>query len=150
MNLIVFTIKNYKMGFSIDYLEKIAENDKIIYPVPLMPDFIKGFLNFQGRIITAFDIASFYGIDDTDARNYLLISKKCQNLGYLVKNIEGFATVDKENLEDASKLDLDPEKAKYIKYMAKRDAGSPIYVINIEALEDFVKNPKNWGVIYEI
>lgn len=150
MNLLVFDIKEKKIGFPIEYLERITENDKPIYPVPLMPKFVKGILNFQGRIVTAIDIADFCEIDDTDRRFYLLISKNTSNIGYLVKNIFGFREVSKDSLEDASKFDFNIGNIRYVKYISRMDDNTPLYILNVEEIENFIKNSKNWGAIYEV
>lgn len=150
MTLLVFNIKDYRFGFPIDFLDRIIVNDKPIYQVPLMPNFIKGIFNFQGRVITTFDIADFYEIEDRAERSYVLISKTCPNIGYLVKNVFGFIDVPKDSLEDAAKFDFNIEKIRFIKYIAGKEEKSPLYMLNIEEIEGFIKNPKNWGVIYEV
>lgn len=138
------------MGFPIDFLERITENDKPIYPLPLLPKFVWGILNFQGRIVTAIDIADFCQIDDDEKRSYLLISKNLSNVGYLVKNVLGFSEVPKDSLEDASKFDFNVGNVKYVRYISRMDDNSPLYILNVEEIENFIKNSKNWGAIYEI
>ncbi|MCX7991421.1 MAG: chemotaxis protein CheW [Proteobacteria bacterium] len=150
MNLLVFDIKEKKMGFPIEYLERITENDKPIYPLPLLPKFVKGILNFQGRIVTAIDIADFCEIEDVDRRSYLLISKNSSNIGYLVKNVFGFTEVAKDSLEDAGKFDFSVSDVRFIKYISRSEDNTPLYILNIEEIEKFIKNSKNWGAIYEI
>ncbi len=150
MKLLVFEIKDKKIGLPIDFLERITENDKPIYPVILLPKFVKGITNFQGRVLTVIDIADFCEIDDYDRRSFLLISKNLSNIGYLVKNVLGFREVLQDALEDASKFDFNIGNVRYIKYIFRMEDNNPLYILDIEEIEKYMKNSKNWGVHYEI
>lgn len=150
MNLLVFEIKEKKFGFPIEYLERIAENDKPIYPVPLVPNFVKGILNFRGRIVTAIDIADFCELFDNERRLYLLLSKKLSNVAYLVKNILGFEEISENLLEDATKFEFNAGDIKIVKYLSRLEDNTPLYILNMEDIEKFITNSKNWGDIYEV
>lgn len=146
MNVLVFDIKNLHFAMPIDALERIIERQQKVYRVPLAPGFINGIINFQGRIITAVDLGELFNAGDDADKRFILISKSMGNIGYLVKKVVGFLTLEESVMEDARKFEGDKENREFIKYIGKGKDEKPISIIDISRVETYLKNPKNWSI----
>jgi chemotaxis signal transduction protein len=149
MNCLVFNIKDFKFGIPIENIERIIEVKGRVFNLPLVPDFVAGITNYQGRIITVIDFGAFFKTD-SKSTELIVISNKMKHIGYAVLNTEGFINIDDERLEDVDKFSIDKEKKEYIRFITEIEGGKVISILDIDKIEDYLKNPKNWSHYYEV
>lgn len=149
MNCLIFDEREFRFGITIDNIERIVDVEGKIYPLPLLPNYISGFMNFQGRVITIVDLSKFLQIEDNVLGGFLLISNKMKHIGYLVKKIEGFVDIEDIKIKDAEMFNIDKDRKEYIRYVAEDPTGRIVSILDIDKIEVFLKNPKNWSYYYE-
>lgn len=145
MDLVLFHISDYIFAFDINKIERILEKKQIITEIPIVPDFISGIMNFQGRIITVVDLANLFNIDSKLDRGFILISREMNNIGYFVNSVLGF-----KNVNDAFINGLEPCEVliKDMKINCKILHGVmdlPVSFFSIQELNDFITNPEIWS-----
>lgn len=149
MNCLIFDEREFRFGITIDNIERIVDVEGKIYPLPLLPNYISGFMNFQGRVIMIVDLSKFLQIEDNVLGGFLLISNKMKHIGYLVKKIEGFVDIEDIKIKDAEMFNIDKDRKEYIRYVAEDPTGRIVSILDIDKIEVFLKNPKNWSYYYE-
>lgn len=149
MNCLIFNIKEFSFGIPIENIERIVEVKGKIHPLPLVPDFIAGITNYQGRVITVLDFGAFFKSDYSKLKELIVISNKMKHIGYVVSQTEGFVNIDDAQLEDTDKFSIDKEKKEYIRFITQRESGKLISILDIDKIEGYLKNPKNWSYYYE-
>ncbi len=149
MNCLVFNVKGFKFGVSIDSIERIVETGGKIYPLPMVPDFVTGIMNFRGRVITAIDLGLFLRVTSVKSFELMVISNRLKHIGYTIPNTQGFVKIDDNMLEDVEKFSIEKERKEYIKHIAQDADGEIISILDIDRVEDFIKKPKNWSNYYE-
>lgn len=150
MNCLIFNIKEFRFGIPIENIERIIEVKGKIYTIPLVPDFIAGITNYQGRIITVVDFGVFFKTNFKKNNELIVVSNKMKHIGYAVLNTEGFVNINDTELEDTDKFNIDKEKKDYIRFIAQRGDGKVISILDIDKIEEYLKNPKNWSNYYEV
>jgi len=149
MNLLLFQVSEYIFAFEINDIERIVERKHVISPIPIVPTFIKGITNFQGRIITVVDVAKLFNILEKGESNFLLIPKKINNIGFLVKSTIGFKTVDDSLLRKLESCEIFCEYGKFNCKIINGLIDRPVSLLYLEELETFITNPENWSKIDE-
>lgn len=149
MNCLIFDEGEFRFGIAIDNIERIVDVEGKIYPLPLLPNYVSGFMNFQGRVITIIDLNTFFQIENNVSGGFLLISNKMKHIGYLVKKIEGFVDIEDVKIKDAEMFNIDNGRKEYIRYVAEDPTGRIVSILDIDKIEVFLKNPKNWSYYYE-
>lgn len=90
-----------QFGIPIEYLEVILEYQGV-YAVPKAPDYIRGVLNLQGRIITIVEIAMLLGYQmtalDENARIVVLATEELQ-IGFVVSAVSDFINISEDILK---------------------------------------------------
>jgi len=145
MKCLVFSIREFRFGIPLEDIERIVESKGKVFKLPLVPEFISGITNYQGRIITVIDLGLFFNSNTKTGSDLIVISNRLKHLGYTISRLEGFINVDENELEDVEKFSIDAEKKEYIKCIAKADDNRIISVIDLNRVERFFQNPKNWS-----
>jgi chemotaxis signal transduction protein len=149
MNLLLFQVSEYIFAFEINDIERIVEKKQVISPVPIVPVFIKGITNFQGRIITVVDIASLFNISEKRESSFLLIPKKFNNVGFLVKSTIGFKAVDDILFQKLENCEIFCEYGKFNCKIINGLIDRPVSFLYLDELGNFITNPENWSEINE-
>ncbi len=149
MNLLLFQVSEYIFAFDISDIERIVEKKHVISPVPIVPSFIKGITNFQGRIITVVDVSKLFNISEKGESNFLLIPKKINNIGFLVKSIIGFKAVDDSLVQKIESCEIFCEYGKFSCKIVNGLIDKPVSLLYLEELGSFITNPENWSKIDE-
>ncbi len=99
LRMISFFLDKELFGFEIEYISQVIEPTKLSF-VPRAPFFIRGVLNYRGKVIAAMDLAQFFGMPakpvDPETRVLILDPAQCGaefHLGFLVDRVERIETV---------------------------------------------------------
>lgn len=149
MKCLVFKINDFKMGIPIEYIERVFEVKRKIVSLPLVPNFVKGIINYQGRVVCVVDLGSLLSFEAQPAE-LVVISSKMRNVGYTLQDIEGFVSVADNELQGVDRFPLEKEKKEYIKFIAEPAGSEVISILNMEKIEEILKNYKNWSKYYEV
>ncbi|MCX7769598.1 MAG: chemotaxis protein CheW [Proteobacteria bacterium] len=145
MNLLIFRISDLFFSFQIEFIERIVEKKHDISSVPLVPSFISGIMNFQGRIITIIDLGKLFNINFPSINNLILISRNANNLGFLVDEIIGFKRIDDSLIEKLEPCEVFINNYQFKSYILNGIYKVPISFINLTEIEKFIQNPDNWS-----
>ncbi len=99
LRMISFFLEKELFGFEIKYISQVIEPGKLAF-VPRAPFFLKGVLNYRGKVIAVMDLAQFFGMKmkelDPESRVLILDPSQCGaelRLGFLVERVERIETV---------------------------------------------------------
>lgn len=149
MNCLIFDIKKFHFAVPIDKIERIVDTYGRVHSLPLVPSFVAGITNWQGRIITIINLNYFFKYEKDDTVEFMFISNISKHIGYAIKKIEGFYDVADDELEDVEKFNIEKGKREYIKNICQTKEGKIISILDIEKIEHFLQNPNIWSN-YEI
>lgn len=149
MKCLVFELNNLKFGIPINNIERIVEASGKVFSLPMLPKFIFGITNYQGRILTVIDLGLFLNSKVVSELNLIVISNNLKHLGYSISKLHGFVDVAESDLEDIEKFNLEENTKEYLRCIARTGDNSFISIIDFDKLEGFFQNPKNWSY-YEV
>jgi len=99
LRMISFSLARELFGFEIKFISQVIEPGKLAF-VPRAPFFLKGVLNYRGKVIAVLDLGQFLGLPskEPDAESRVLILDPAQcgadfHLGFLVDRVERIETV---------------------------------------------------------
>lgn len=150
MTIVLIKISEYFFGLTIDDIERIVEKNQKITKVPFVPNFFKGIMNFQGRVITVVDLADLLNLDDNNSKSFIIISKKMNNIGYLVKDIIGFIDLNDDLIEKQNFCEIEGCNTKFNCRVINGINNLPVTILPINEIEAYLKKPENWRDLYEI
>lgn len=149
MKCLVFDLGSLRFGIPINNIERIVEASGKVFSLPLLPKFISGITNYQGRIITVIDLGLFLNSNVASEFSLIVISNNLKHLGYSISKLEGFVDVSENDMEDIEKFNLEDKTKEYLKCIAKTGDNRFISIIDFDKIEVFFQNPKNWSY-YEV
>lgn len=149
MTIVVVRISDLFFGFEIGNIERIVEKKQDITSVPNVPPFVKGIMNFQGRIITIISLARLFELNDIKDNNLILISRNAKNLGFLVEEIIGFKNIDDSFIEKVEPCEVYVNSYQFKSYILHGFFNMPVSFLNLLEIEKFVLNPDNWRNLNE-
>lgn len=141
--VVIFTLHNELFGVNISRVNEISE----LLPmnlVPKAPTFIKGVINYHGRIVAIHDLAHFFElpakIDENLARIIILVPGE-YNIAFLVHGVKEIVFLP-ETIEEPNPMAGEDFKNIYIERVVCI-GGSPVNIIDSEKLladlEDYFK-----------
>jgi len=99
LRMISFFLERELFGFEIRYISQVIEPSRLTF-VPRAPFFIRGVLNYRGKVIAVMDLVQFFGMKarpiDQESRVIILDPAQCGaefHLGFLVERVERIETV---------------------------------------------------------
>lgn len=149
MIIVVVRISNLLFGFEISNIEKIVEQKQDVIQIPLVPSFIQGLMNFQGRVITVINLAKLFKLDSSNKKNLVLISNNAKNLGFMVEEILGFKSIDEYLTEKIEPSEVVVDGHKFKSYILYGIFNVPVSFLNFSDIEKFILNPDNWSSLDE-
>ena len=141
--VVIFTLHNELFGLDISRVNEISE----LLPmnlVPKAPEFIKGVINYHGRIVAIHDLASFFDLpantDDNIARIIVLVPGE-YHIAFLVHSVKEIIFVP-ETVEELNPMEGEDFKNIYIEKVVCIGE-SPVNIIDagklLADLEDYFK-----------
>lgn len=149
MTLVIVRISDLFFSFEISSIERILEKKQEVIPVPLVPSFIQGIMNFQGRIITVINLAELFKINVLNKNSLVLISRHAKNLGFLVEEIIGFKHVDDLWIQKVEPCEVFIDDYQLKSYILHGIFDAPVSFFNLSEIEKFVLNPDYWRNLNE-
>jgi purine-binding chemotaxis protein CheW len=141
--VVIFTLHNELFGLDISRVNEISE----LLPmnlVPKAPEFIKGVINYHGRIVAIHDLASFFDLpantDDNLARIIVLVPGE-YHIAFLVHSVKEIIFVP-ETVEEVNPMEGEDFKNIYIEKVVCIGE-NPVNIIDVGKLladlEDYFK-----------
>ncbi len=149
MTIVIVRISDLFFSFEISCIERILEKKQEVVSVPLVPVFIEGIMNFQGRIITVINFAKLFKINTLNKSNLILISRQTKNLGFLVDEIVGFKHIDGLFIENVEPCEVFIDGYQLKSYILHGIFNMPVSFLNLSEIERFVLNPDYWRILNE-
>ncbi len=97
---VIFRIENEEYTVGIDQVDKILEFQKITR-IPNSPDYLKGVIKYQDRIIPVIDLKKRFGLDNTniiDSTKIIIVKREDANVGILIDDVESIFTIEEGSL----------------------------------------------------
>jgi purine-binding chemotaxis protein CheW len=123
LQVLLFSLSGENCGIFIDTLEVILENPQI-FSVPKTPVFIKGILNFRGRIITIFDLAMLMGLPSIVpplSPRIVVPTTEHMQIGFLVSQVFDFYVVAEDQLMEPPPQSGTRPEERFVKYIFEKD-----------------------------
>lgn len=141
--IVIFNLHNELFGLNITRINEISE----LLPmnnVPKAPDFIKGVINYHGRIVAIHDLAHFFELaiefDENLARIIVLVPGE-YHIAFLVHGVKEIVFIP-ETIEELNPMEGEDFKNIYIERVVCIGE-SPVNIIDSEKLladlEDYFK-----------
>jgi len=141
--VVIFTLHNELFGINISRVNEISELLPMNF-VPKAPEFIKGVINYHGRIVAIHDLAHFFDLpantDDNLARIIVLVPGE-YHIAFLVHSVKEIIFVP-ETVEEVNPMEGEDFKNIYIEKVVCIGE-NPVNIIDVEKLladlEDYFK-----------
>lgn len=127
--VVVFKIEGEEYATGISQVERILEFQKITR-IPDAPEYLKGVINCQGRIVPVIDLKQRFGLTSTSISedSKIIIAKQNQgDIGLIVDNVSEVTDVDDGMISPSPDVIAGIVK-KYIKSLIKIDDRIIIYL----------------------
>lgn len=135
-----------KFALPHDSVEQILESKDLVRPVPLVPTFVQGIVNFRGRIVTIIDLMALLGVDrDSESADFLCISSKSPGVGYAVQGVRQVLAAHEGDVEDAARFGLEGRVARYVNHVVLDAGGTSACIVDTALIERELKNPDTWS-----
>lgn len=98
--VVVFSIENEEYATGINQVERILELEKITR-IPDAPDYLKGVINYQGRIIPIIDLKARFKLPETTVRedSKIIIAKHDQgDVGLIIDGVSQVVDIPDESI----------------------------------------------------
>ena len=141
--IVIFSLHNELFGLNITHVNEISELMPMNH-VPKTPEFIKGVINYHGRIVAIHDLARFFELpekmDENLARIIILVPGE-YHIAFLVHSVKEIVFVP-ETIEELNPMEGEDFKNIYIEKVVCIGE-SPVNIIDSEKLladlEDYFK-----------
>ena len=141
--IVIFSLHNELFGLNITRVNEISELMPMNH-VPKTPEFIKGVINYHGRIVAIHDLARFFELptkmDENLARIIILVPGE-YHIAFLVHSVKEIVFVP-ETIEELNPMEGEDFKNIYIERVVCIGE-SPVNIIDSEKLladlEDYFK-----------
>lgn len=140
--LIVFAlIGDVTYGIDIHNVVSILET-KNIRIVPLAPKHLNSILNYQGQIVTIFDLKTYFNSEksaSSEEKKIIYLKYKELHIGILVDKIIRIDYVSPSCIESLPEDQIENVNIEFCQKLFVIDENSPgIYWLNIESIKEFV------------
>ena len=135
--VVVFKIEDEEYAIEIIQIERITNSEKITR-IPDCPDYLKGVINNQGRIVPVIDLKSRFnlpGTSITSSSNIIITKEDHGNIGIIVDSVSEVIDVDSKMVSPPPEIIAGILK-KYIKGTIKY-SGRIIIQLDLSAILDF-------------
>ena len=141
--VVIFTLHNELYGINIAQVNEISEL-RPMNLVPKSPEFIKGVINYHGKIVAIHDLARFFDlpteIDDTLGRIIVLVPEE-HHIAFLVHSVKEITFIPDVE-EEINPMGGEDFKNIYIEKVVSIGK-TPVNIIDVEKLladlEDYFK-----------
>ena len=136
----VFTLANEKYGIAVDEIKEVFLLENLTL-LPATPSFLKGIVNFRGKVLPVIDLKVFFELDNkgiTDLNKVIILDNHTIELGLLVDSINDVVEIDLRKVEPSLPV-LTDNRAEYtiglykgiILLNAKQIVGDEKLIINM-------------------
>lgn len=141
---ILFKLGDEVFAFNIAIVNEITELLSMNM-VPRSPEFIKGVINFHGRVVAVHDLADFFSLEskgkDSALKRIIVLVPKGYHIGFLVDSVTEITYINEEH-EESNPMEGKDFKNIYIdKVVCIGD--TPVNIIDVDKLladlEDYFK-----------
>ncbi|MFA5879110.1 MAG: chemotaxis protein CheW [Candidatus Margulisiibacteriota bacterium] len=133
--ILIFIVHDQEYAMEIDYVKEVIKTVEI-NPLPQVPDYVKGIINYRGKLIHIFEIKKLLGqkkILHDDQKKIIIVNINNLVFGFLVDDVIEVKTLN-ENQIDLPKDLLDENfDAIFFNGIIKLEARI-IYLLNIESI----------------
>lgn len=129
MKCVVFRLEDEEYATGIDQVERILEFERITR-IPDAPDFLKGIINYQGRIIPVIDLKKRFNLSETNTANNgkIIIARQddCE-VGLIIDDISEILEAKDDSFSPPPDIIKDIVR-EYVKGIIKLDKRIIIYL----------------------
>ncbi len=102
-NILTFKLCNNLLGLDVTLVKEINRNIEFT-PIPGSKNYVVGFFNMRGQVVTLFDLAKLLGIGDTkeqETRTCIVLKhpKDPDQVGFLIDNPGDVLEIDRDESE---------------------------------------------------
>ncbi len=100
--VVVFDLNNNEYAIEIiDVNEIIIANDQKIFPVPNMPEYVIGVINYRGKVLSIIDLKIAFGLDSDnykESSKIIIINNNNKLIGFIVDEVEEILKISEEDI----------------------------------------------------
>lgn len=137
IKVVVFSIENEEYAAEIDKVERILEFEKITR-IPDSPVYLKGVINYQGKILPIIDLKERFNLPKTSIKenSKIIIAKEDEgSIGFIIDNVSQVMDLDCDSISSPPDMIAGILK-EYIKGIIKLDKRI-IILLNLSKILDF-------------
>ena len=138
---VTFQLDRETYGINVMQVQEVLRYTDIA-PVPGAPDFVLGFINLRGNVVTVIDTRSRFGLEPaeiTDNSRIVIIEAEKQVLGIMVDGVAEVVYLRSSEIDMAPSVGTE-ESSKFIQGVSNRDGELLILVDLNKLLSD-----EEWG-----
>jgi purine-binding chemotaxis protein CheW len=129
--LILFSLDGNRYALRLGDVAEVMEPPRI-YPVPRVPQYITGIMNFHGKLVSVFDLANFLtGAPCHPRREVLVLDTRIANLALWVDSVENVRCAD-----------IIREESEYCEYLVEKllmMSDGEVKMLSVEMLLDKIE-----------
>ena len=94
---LIFTIRDKQYALPSKIISEVAALEKI-FPLPLVPDYVRGIINRYSVPFALIDICFFLFSDFSNARKVIVLKEEVDRLAFLIDDVTDIADLSPEKL----------------------------------------------------
>ena len=94
---VIFLVDDKEYAFPQEIVQEIMIDSEIYY-LPFVPVYIRGLINRQGEPYTVVDLKIIFGSEKLDAKKFIVIRSKTDNLSFIITDILKIIFVNKSDI----------------------------------------------------
>ena len=94
---LIFTVRDKQYALSSRLISEVAALEKI-FPLPLVPDYVRGIINRYSVPYALIDISFILLNDTSNARKVIVLKEEVEKLAFLIDDVTDIADISPEEL----------------------------------------------------
>jgi len=94
---LIFTVREKRYALPSKIISEAAKLDKV-FPLPLVPDYVRGIINRYGVPYALIDISSLFFRETSKAQKVIVLKEEIDKLAFLIDDVTDFADISAEEL----------------------------------------------------
>ena len=143
---VTFRLEDETYGINVMQVQEVLRYTEIA-PVPGAPDYVLGFINLRGNVVTVIDTRARFGLEPgevSDNSRIVIIESDKQVIGILVDSVAEVVYLKSSEIDSAPNVGTD-ESAKFIQGVSNRD-GQLLILVDLNKL----MTDEEWDEISDI